>query len=505
MARKNKKENKLRVSIVDNVVGVFSPKAKMERLKYKAISIKIKRKYEGADSGRRTEGWITHGSSANAEAQAGLPKLRNRSRDLVRNNPYAKNGMRTITNNVVGKGIVTQFKIDTDKKVSPKEKKINDTFSAWAKTKACDYEGKKTLTAMQRLIMRSVAESGEVLVRYRREGVREKRYKGKIHKLPAFSLQVLESDFLKSDTLPVVLKNGNTLKQGIEINPEGKIVNYHLYQDHPGEVGLFNATSLKTVIVPAEEILHIYDEERAGQLRGIPWLSAVMIRLRDFDLFEDATLKRQQCAAMFTAFVQDAEGYDDFEEEKEEMELGEKMEPGLIELLPPGKTVTLSRPPGAEGYTPYVTTVLHSIAAGIGTTYAALTGDLREVNFSSGRMGWLEMQRNIDAWRKELIIDQFMTPITETFIDEAELIGVPSSEAMAVFTAPKREMIDPTKEVAALKTAVRCGFKTLSSAIKETGEDPDTHFEELARDMKTIDSLKLTLDSDVRTGQTKSI
>jgi len=500
-----KKKRKFKASLIDNVVGVFSPRAKVKRLKYKAISAGIKRKYEGADSGRRTEGWITHGNSSNAEIQAALPKLRNRSRDLIRNNPYAKNGVRLIANSTIGKGIMTQLKLDDSKEISVREQKLNEVYKAWSRTTACDFEGRKTLAAIQRLVMKSIVESGESIIRYRREGVRKQRYKGKTYTVPAFSLQVLESDFLRSDSLPIKLDNGNTIKQGIEFDSQGKILSYHLYQDHPGDIGLFSGARQKTIEVPAEEILHVYNEERAGQLRGIPWLHPVMLRLRDFDLFEDATLKRQQCAAMFVAFVHDNEGLDELEEEKEEIALGEKMEPGLIELLPTGKNVTLSKPPGAEGYEPYTSVVLHSIATGLGVTYSALTGNLKEVNFSSGRMGWLEMQRNIDAWRAELIIDQFMSPMTEKFIDEAELVGAPSQGARSVFTPPKREMIDPTKEVEALQTSVRSGFKTLSSAIKEAGEDPDTHFKELASDNEILDSLKLTLDSDARTVQTEGV
>lgn len=494
-------------SVIDNLIGVFSPRAKARRLKFKAFSdhvVHVKRKYEGADVGRRTEGWITHGTSANAETQGALARLRNRSRDLVRNNPYAKRGVTLIANNVVGKGIVAQIKTDAEVSTNERESNLNGLWRAWSKTTACDFEGQKTLATIQRLLMKSIAESGEVLVRYRREDMRTMEFEGQIWRVPAFSLQVLESDFLPCDTLPQRLDNGNVIKQGIELDERGKRVSYRLYQDHPGDIGMISGTRLSQITVPSSELLHLYDQDRAGQLRGVPWLAPVMLRLRDFDLFEDATLKRQQCAAMFTAFVHDIEGMDDDDQAQAEDELGEKMEPGIIELLPPGKDVKLSDPPGAENYGEYTNVVLHSIATGLGITYAALTGNLAEVNFSSGRMGWIEMQRAIDAWRSDIMIDQFMMPLWQKFMMEAELVGAPIAGSRVVFTAPRREMIDPTKEVTAAQTAVRSGFKTLSEVIREQGCDPESHLLEIKADNDMLDNLGLKLDSDPRTMQNET-
>lgn len=495
----------VKIGWIDNLVGVFSPKRKALRLRYKAYNAVMKRKYEGADTGRRTAGWNTTSTSATTEGAGALIRLRNRSRDLVRNNPYAKRGIHLIANNVIGKGIKTQWKTDTDPNVSDEEKSINLLWRAWAETTACDYEGRKTLASIQRLAMKNIAESGEVFIRKRREGVREVSFEGQKVLVPAFSLQILESDFLQSDRSPRKLENGNTIKQGIELDSRDKRVAYHLYQEHPGDIGLMSGTRLTTTRVDARDVYHLYEVDRAGQLRGIPWLAAVMLRLRDFDLFEDATLKRQQCAAMFVAFVHDMEGFDEFDDaDDDECELGEKMEPGRIEELPPGKDIKLSDPPNAEGYDSYSSVVLHSIATGLGLTYNALTSNLSKVNFSSGRMGWLEMMRNIDTWRKDLIIDPFMVPLIEDFREEAEIIGRSVAKARAVHTSPRREMIDPTKEVPALQTAVRSGFKTLSEVIREQGHDPDTHFRELKDDKEKIDKLGLVLDSDASNRQDSS-
>jgi len=503
MAKKTKKRE-FKPTFIDNLIGVFSPRAKAKRLNYRARSeaiVQYKRKYEGATTGRRTDGWVTHSNSANREIQGALVRLRDRSRDLVRNNPYAKRGVTLIANNVIGKGIHTQIKTDDETTQSAQEKALNGLWGAWAKTTACDFEGTKTLAAIQRLVMKSVAESGEVLIRIRREQMRQVEWEGRTWDVPAFSLQVLESDFLPSDTVPLKLESGNTVKQGIELDERGKRVSYRLYQDHPGDIGLISGSRLSQVEVPADQILHIYEEDRPGQLRGVPWLAPVMLRLRDFDLFEDATLKRQQCAAMFTAFIRDMEDLSEEDAPQVKAEIGEEMEPGLIEFLPQGKDIEFSKPPGAENYNEYTSVVLRSIAGGLNVAYASLTGNLQEVNFSSGRMGHLEMQRNIDTWRDDLIIGKFMAPLWNIFKTEAMAVGASIEGAKRTFSAPKREMIDPTKEVTADQTAVLSGFKTPSEVIREQGKDPDAHFAEYARDMETLDKLGIVLESDARTGQ----
>lgn len=490
----------IRLSWLDRAIGFFSPRALLRRKKAKIFNAYLERKYEGADGGRRTSGWKTASSSANREIAGGLVRLRDRSRDLVRNNPYAARGIQVISNNVVGRGIVTQIKVDDNRKTDRREKNLNGIWRAWAKTNAIDYEGVHNIFGLQRLVKRAIVESGEVLIRIRRTRRRRNVIgpDGQEYEVPPIQLQVLESDMIAATHLQQKLSNGNTIIQGIEIDPTGKKVAYHLYQSHPGGLDLLIDGKFKTVRVPASEILHPFRVDRPGQIRGVPWLAPVMLKLRDFDLYEDAQLKRQQVSAMFAAFIHDIEGIDDATEEAEEAEISDKMEPGLMEVLPPGKDIKFADPPGADNYKEYTSVVLHSIAAGLGITFESLTGDLSDVNFSSARMGWLEMQRNIETWRSNIMVNQFLDPVFGWFLFGLGLIGVNTNGARGVFTPPKREMIDPTKEVPALKMAVRSGFKTHSEAIREAGSDPDSHFEEIQSDNQTIDDLGLTLDSDPR-------
>ena len=69
-----------------------------------------RRSYAGAIVSRLTSDWMSTQASADAEIRTSIKKLRDRSREMVRNNPYAKQAKRTTQVNVVGSGIKLSLK-----------------------------------------------------------------------------------------------------------------------------------------------------------------------------------------------------------------------------------------------------------------------------------------------------------------------------------------------------------------------------------------------------------
>ena len=90
------------MNALDKVIGYFSPEQAYRRARFR-LAIETFA-YEGAKSGRRTDGWIAAGGDANTEIGASLTALRNRSRDLLRNNPYASKAIAELVGNTVGTG-----------------------------------------------------------------------------------------------------------------------------------------------------------------------------------------------------------------------------------------------------------------------------------------------------------------------------------------------------------------------------------------------------------------
>ena len=443
------------------------------------------RKYEGASKSKRLARWLTQSTSANTEVGNGIITLRDRARDLRRNNPYAASGIQSISSNVIGHGIQTQFR-------NGNSDALEKLWKEWAESKNIDFDGRHNIYGLQKMVMEAVAESGEVLVR--------KRFNAAM-KFP-LQYQILESDFLDTQKSEQKTNDGNTIIQGIEFDSQGRRVAYHLYESHPGGYDQqFFFSTLKTNRVPANEVYHVFRADRPGQARGISWLAPVVVRLKDFDDYEDAQLMRQKIAACFTVFVRDINGDFTDQDEECETELSEKVEPAMIEELPPGKTVEFANPPTVQNYQEYSSVVLRAIAVGLGITYEELTGDLSNVNFSSGRMGWIKFHRNIQAWREHIVYAHLMDPVAKDFMETAAIMGVRSEGTTFVHVPPKREMIDPTKEVPATIEAIRAGLTTLSDEIMAQGKDPEEHLEQYAKDMTMLDKLGLKLESDPRVGK----
>lgn len=449
------------------------------------------RKYEGAAQGRRMEGWVTHGTSANAEIRGSLYNLRNRSRDLVRNNGHAKRAVRAIARNIVGRGIRPSFAA-TDSDTTA----LSQLWQNWAsESTEADFKCQLTYYGLQLLVAKSMVESGEVFVvrRFVTDGV-----------LP-FRLQVLESDFLATDHFQTNLENGNIIKQGIELDADGCPVAYHFYKDHPGENDVFDSrrggSPTQIVRIPASEVCHIFSVDRPGQLRGVPWLAPVMVRLKDYDDYSDAHLMRQKIAACFSLFIRDIEppGEPHALTEQEREDLGEKMEPGLQEILPPGKTIELANPPGVEGtYRDYANVTLHEISSGLDISYEILTQDYSEVNFSSARMGRTESDQFFDECRWHIMNPMLNMRVNRWFMEGALFLGVSVPGVKTTWTPPAKVVVDPTKEIPAKIAAIRAGLHTLQDSIREAGKDPQRHLEEIKETNETLDSLDLKLDSDPR-------
>ena len=161
----------------------MAPQAGLRRARHRAAIATLARSYEGARRGRRTEGWVVAGTSANAEIGTALSRLRDRSRDLVRNNPYAAKAVQAVVSNLVGTGILPRAR-----SAMPTSTR-RPTSSGPASPRACDADGLTDFSGLQALIVRAMAESGECLVR-----IRDRRIEDG---LPVpLQLQLLEPDHL---------------------------------------------------------------------------------------------------------------------------------------------------------------------------------------------------------------------------------------------------------------------------------------------------------------------
>jgi lambda family phage portal protein len=216
-------------------------------------------------------------------------------------------------------------------------------------------------------------------------------------------------------------------------------------------------------------------------------------------------LVRQKIASCFAIFVQDNDADITRPTVSGSGEMKrEKLEPGIIEHLPQGKTITMASPPPLTGYDEYAQSMLRKIAVGFGVSYEILSGDLSNVNFSSGRMGWIEFHRLISEWQSLMLVPMMCDPIWDWFIEAAALMGRASIGTKASWTPPRREMIDPAKEIKAMSEAVRNGFESWSNIVRQQGGDPAEVMKEITDDYTNFDKNKLMLVCDPRYDATRT-
>lgn len=406
------------------------------------------------------------------------------ARDLVRNTPFATRAQQVIANNVVGDGII--WKVSASAKSTKKD--LARLLKAHFDTVAIDADGRQNLYGLQRLAVACIVESGEVLIRRRR------RNRGDGLPLP-FQIQVLEPDFLDSDKLDLAAgPSGATIREGIEYDAIGRRVAYWLFDEHPGAARKLRG-SLTSRRVPASEILHIYRQDRPGQMRGVSWFAPIALRLMDLDDYDDAQLMRQKIAACFAAFVTSSE--DPTAATGEDTSGLSSLVPGRIMKLKPEQDIRFAAPPGVEGYDQFTRGVLRGAAAAMGITYEALTGDLSGVNFSSARMGRAEMDRNVSSWQWLMLVPQFLQPVAAWTLEALDVQrGSARARELAIeWVPPTRVLVDPAREIPAMIDKIKAGLASWQQAVRELGYDPEELLEEHSEDRKRFLDLGLSFTS----------
>lgn len=427
--------------------------------------------YDAARRGRRTAGWRAAPTGPNAETRGDLQTLRDRHRDLARNNPWARRAISSIVVNTIGSGIRAQW---------PTEKE-QELWTNWWESTAPDADGTSTGYGLQALILRSAVESGATLIGRRPVDA----------EFP-LKIQVMEPDFIDLSK-----SSKNRLIQGVQFKSDNSRRGYWLFDNHPGE----NNSTRLSVFRSANDFAHIYRLDRPGQVHGVPWGVGSMLRLRMLDDYQDAILERQRLAACYMGFRRIPDPLL-AKEVDVDYQFMEKFEPGIFEDLPPGWDIEFSSPPQPENDQQFQTTILRAVAADYGIPYEVLTNDLSQVNYSSARMGWSEFERNIDAWRWNMLVPQAMGPIVKWFREAAALVGVKVTEPL--WTAPARTMVDASKDLPPIIDAIRAGLMTTPEAIRKQGYDPDVLIKEQSEWLDKLDKAGIVLSSDPRNDKVKT-
>jgi lambda family phage portal protein len=461
------------------------------------------RQYQGARINRLTSDWVVSGTSADGEVRSSLRLLRDRARQLTRDNDYARQALRAVENNVVGQGIGFQSQVRMQRgqgRLDPRlNRTIEEAWHRWTRADSCDVGGRLCFSDIERLCVRSVAESGEVIIR-----LVEERFG---NSLVPLALEVIEADLLLDDYNGTT-DNGNEIRMGVEVDKWGRPVAYHFAHGmrHPGDYQFQGQaySREKTLRIPARNILHLYRVERPGQSRGVTWFASAIERMHHMSGYEQAEVVSARATSALMGFITSPEG-ELFGDDVEQGERVSTFEPGVFKYLNPGEQVTvpnLNRPGGE--FDPFMRAMLRAVAAGLGCSYESISKDFSQTNYSSSRLSLLDER---DHWRvlQSWLIENFHQKVYERWLDLAVLSGtlsLPRYEIEPEFYRQPRWMprgwswVDPQKEILAYKEAEKAGYVTKSQIIAEAGGDYEDVFEQRRRELDLAEELDLTFDTD---------
>ncbi len=474
---------------IDRTISYVSPLRGLQRAQARAVIGEVLA-YEAARKGRTTSGWSAFGASADAEIESTSGLVRNRGRDLVRNNAHAKKGRAVIVSNKIGTGIMVKAN-GSNKRVN---ERINERMKRWQDN--CDYVRQNDFFGIQSLTEGTRCESGETLIRF----IPVERNNDL--DVP-IRLHILEPDHIDT-ALNKDLGGNAQIRYGIEY--AGVIpVAYWLFDTHPGATIPANLKrGSQSVRVPADEILHVFKVDRPGQTRGISDFAPVMLRLRALDDYDEAEVMRKKIAACLAAFVMTpgglpAVGIGAVEKDVNTGRWKEGMSPGMIHRLRPGETVQMSDPKPSDDYKAFNSVQLHAVAAGLGVPYELLTGDLAEVTYTSHRGGLVQFRGQVEADQWQLIIPRVVAPICNRFQRELSMMDSSMPEEIPwKFTPPRFGLLDPSKEIPAMIESIRGGVMTYDNVISREGYDPEEQLNEIRDWQRRLDKEEITMTSDAR-------
>lgn len=493
---------------VDSFVGILAPglakKMRKSRIEKKFGS------YKGADKSRLHQSWLPGGKSADEDLLPDLEDLRERSRDLNRNNPIAAGTTNTVTTNVIGTGIKPQSRIIkraipgmTDTLAAFWQQRCEAVWNKWALI--ADAGNRNDIYEIQALVDRQILENGEAFVQPLRLDDPGRNY--------ALALDIIEADRVATPPGNETFE-GRDIRAGVELGGRGEPVAYWVRKTHPGDM-FVTENKDEYVRIPAtnkfgqKNIIHLYHQMRPGQTRGVPFFAPAMSYFKHHAEYQEAELIAQRIAACYALIFEtpDPQGLAEANADGEnpDSQQLEEYEPGLIWYANTGEKVTQISPtrPSTQ-YATFIEQILRNIATSLGLPYELVAMDFSKTNYSSARAALMEARRYFRN-RQNWMSRKFLQPVWDMLMEEAFLLGelqavnddfftYKMEYSAAFWIAPGWDWVDPVKDAKATQIALDNGLVSHSEVIANKGGNWEDTFEQIAREKVRIKELEERFD-----------
>lgn len=435
------------------------------------------RAYEGAETTEtRGSSWLGSRLSADSALEEDLVTLRTRSREIYRNDPLG-GAVETRCNLVVSYGFTPQARIKarsgliTEAQARTYNEQLEEVFAQLAPL--IDRSGKRSLWQILRLAERHHGFDGESFTVMSDIGMADKP-------IP-LTLEVIDPE--RVETPPGKLANPR-VRMGIEYDARGVIVAYWIRKTHP-----FDNLDISEQFdrVPADRVLHVYEQWFAGQSRGLPWLTRTLNRVKDTKDFDEATIIAAQVEACFAAFVKTALPPGDAAAAAAagagDGRRYEDIRPGSIRYLSHADEMYFSQPsrPG-NAFQPFMEWQHRRMAAGMNFPYEMVAKNWGGLSFAAGRLSLADARLFVRSQQK-LLCEQWLSKVWNRIVDESVMVGavdIPARNFARLpwafhahsWTPPAWPYaLNPGEEVDATIKKVDNNLMTKAEAVAELGGD----------------------------------
>lgn len=434
--------------------------------------------------------WDSESNSSKSDIEENRKILRERSRDLAMNDAFAAAAVNSTRTNVVGSGLKPKPKIDYEylgisrEEATKLQSDIKKEFALWAESTLCDSNDQSTFYELQQIAILDWLKNGEefCLIKYA-DPEPNMPYRIRLKLIEAdrvCSKNSLDGDYISDEKK----EDGNIVRNGIEIDKDGKVKAYYICSSHPGE---FMTERLEWSRVERRgkrtgdlQVLHIFNAERAEQYRGVPFLAPVIQTLKQVSRYTEAEIMAAILNSMLALFVKadpavDVGGYSGVDEEGE-AEDGSKVDEfllgsGTVNFLKPGEDIVPveSKHPGGN-YETFVGAMANQIGAALEIAPEVILKKFSN-NFSASK-GALNETWKAFRERREWFVMDFCQAVYELWFAEAVATGrinapgffldplIRKAYTNATWNGPTQGQLDPVKEVNAAVIRINNGLAT---------------------------------------------
>lgn len=487
---------------IDNLIGIFSPSAAYKRKAFRKAQSMLG-SYRGADKTRLRGSWWPGSGSADEDLLPDLATLRERSRDLNRNDAHAVGITTTVISNTVGTGIKPQSRVKTkklgisDEEAATFQEAAEDNWEKWCPY--ADAGNRMDFYEIQNLVDRQILENGEIILLPLMLDDKSRPF--------SLAFDIVEADRLET---PPDKRADKNIRYGVEIGERGEPVAYHIRETHPGDLTLSRERGVKRYMrIPAvgetgrRNVFHLYWVNRPGQTRGVPFFAPVMNYFKDLADYMEAELVAARVAACFAIFVKKDDNYaaalGNTAETNSKGQRLQELEPGMIDYLSPGEDISAFNPnrPGGQ-FEPFVDRILRAISTGLNLPYEIVAKDFSKTNYSSARAALLEARRYFmvrQAWLSRKLCQPAWDMLQEEAFLKNQLPAKTFYEKKSDWCrvrwiAPGWQWVDPVKEAKSSEMAIDIGISTLADEAASQGKDWEEILEQRGREVAKVKELE---------------